>query len=165
MEKESKDKKTVKKKGFIREFKEFILRGNVIDMAIGIVIGVAFGAVVNSAVNDIIMPPIGLLLGKVNFANFFIVLKQGSTPSPYNTVSSAAEAGAVTLNYGLFINTLISFIIISFVIFGIIKLMNRFRKKEEAKPEETKECPYCYSSINVKAVKCPNCTSDLITSD
>lgn len=161
MEKERNDEKNVKKNGFIKEFKEFILRGNVIDLAIGIVIGVAFGTVVNSAVNDIIMPPIGLLLGKVNFANLFAVLRQGSTPPPYNTVSSAAEAGAVTLNYGLFINTIISFIIISLVIFGIIKLMNRFRRKEEAKPEETKECPYCYSSINIKAVKCPNCTSDL----
>ncbi len=161
MEEENNNEKSKKRGGLIKEFKEFIMRGNVIDMAIGIVIGVAFGTVINSAVNDIIMPPIGLLLGKVNFANLFAVLKQGSTPPPYNTVSAAGEAGAVTLNYGLFINTIISFIIISLVIFGIIKLMNRFRKKEEPKQEELKECPYCYSSINIKAVKCPNCTADL----
>jgi large conductance mechanosensitive channel len=145
----------------IKEFKEFIMRGNVIDMAIGIVIGIAFGAVINSVVNDIIMPPIGLLLGKVNFANLFVVLRQGITPPPYNTVEAANEAGAVTLNYGLFINTVISFIIIALVVFGIVKLMNGLRKKEEVKPVEVKECPYCYSSINIKATRCPNCTSEL----
>ena len=161
MKKEKNEELSRKKSGAIKEFREFVLRGNVIDMAIGIVIGVAFGAVVNSAVNDIIMPPIGLLLGKVNFANLFVVLRNGQTPPPYNTVSAASEAGAVTLNYGLFINTIISFVIISLVIFGIIKLMNRFRKKEEPKPEDLKECPFCYSLINIKAVKCPSCTADL----
>lgn len=108
MKKEKNEDLSGKKSGAIKEFREFVLRGNVIDMAIGIVIGVAFGAVVNSAVNDIIMPPIGLLLGKVNFANLFVVLRNGQTPPPYNTVSAASEAGAVTLNYGLFINTIIS---------------------------------------------------------
>ena len=161
MGKDNDGEKSKKRGGAIKEFKEFILKGNVIDLAIGIVIGVAFGTVVNSAVNDIIMPPIGLLLGKVNFANMFIVLKKGLTSPPYNTVEAASEAGAVTVNYGLFINTIISFIIIGLVIFGIVKLMNKYRKKEEPKPEETKECPYCYSSINIKAVKCPNCTADL----
>jgi len=145
----------------IKEFKEFIMRGNVIDMAIGIVIGIAFGAVINSVVNDIIMPPIGLLLGKANFANLFVILRQGVTPPPYNTVEAANEAGAVTLNYGMFINSVINFIIIALVVFGIIKLMNSLRKKEEVKPAEVKECPYCYSSINIKATKCPNCTSEL----
>ncbi len=156
------DAKKIKKSGgFIKEFKEFIAKGNVLDMAIGIIIGVAFGAVVNSAVNDIIMPPIGLLLGKINFADMFVILKEGHLPSPYNTVSAANDAGAVTLNYGLFINTLISFIIIALVVFLIIKAANRFRKKEESKSEETKECPFCFSSIHIKAIKCPNCTADL----
>ena len=153
-------KKLKKSGGFIKEFKAFILKGSVIDMAIGIIIGVAFGAVVNSAVNDIIMPPIGLLLGKINFANLFVVLKKGLVPPPYNTVSAANEAGAVTLNYGLFINTLVSFIIIALVVFIIIKAVNRVRKKEP-EPEEVKECPYCFSSIRIKAIKCPNCTANL----
>lgn len=154
-------KKIKKRGGLIKEFREFIIKGNVLDMAIGIIIGVAFGAVVNSAVNDIIMPPIGLLLGRINFANLFVILKEGHLPSPYNTVNAANEAGAVTLNYGLFINTIISFIIIALVVFLIIKAVNRFRKKEEPKPEESKDCPFCFSSIHIKAIKCPNCTADL----
>ncbi|MCE5329751.1 large conductance mechanosensitive channel protein MscL [bacterium] len=154
-------KEKPKKNGFIKEFKDFIMHGNVIDMAIGIVIGIAFGAIVNSAVNDIIMPPVGLLLGKADFTNLFAVLRQGSTPGPYVSLSDAKAAGAVTLNYGIFINTIISFVIIALVLFFIIKAVNRMQKKEEAKPADTKECPFCYTTINIKAVKCPNCTSDL----
>ncbi len=145
----------------MKEFKDFIIHGNVIGMAVGIVIGIAFGAIVSSLVADIIMPPIGLLLGKVDFLNLYAILRQGNTPGPYISLSDAKAAGAVTLNYGIFINTIISFIIIALVLFFIIKAVNRMQKKEEEKPADTKECPFCYTTINIKAVKCPNCTSDL----
>ena len=142
----------------LKEFKNFIMRGNVIDLAIGIILGVAFSAIVNSFVNDIIMPPIGLGLGKVDFSNLFAVLKQGSTPGPYLSLAAAKAAGAVTLNYGFFINTIISFLIIALVLFFIVKAMNKFRKKEAV---STKSCPFCFSVINIKATKCPNCTSEM----
>jgi large conductance mechanosensitive channel len=142
----------------LKEFKNFIMRGNVIDLAIGIIIGVAFSAIVNSFVNDIIMPPIGLGLGKVDFSNLFAVLKQGSTPGPYLSLAAAKAAGAVTLNYGFFINTIISFLIIALVLFFIVKAMNKFKKKEAV---AVKSCPFCCSSINIKATRCPNCTSEL----
>jgi len=154
-------KEKSKKNGFIKEFKDFVMRGNVIDMAIGIIIGIAFGTIVNSVVNDIIMPPVGLLLGKVDFSNLFAVLKKGNIPGPYLSLSDAKAAGAITINYGIFINTIISFIIIALVLFVIIKAVNHMKKKEEVKAVETKECPFCYTIINIKAVKCPNCTSDL----
>lgn len=147
-----------------REFKEFAMKGNVIDMAVGIIIGAAFGSIVNSLVNDVIMPPIGLLLGKVDFSNLFIVLKEGTAaPPPYTTVAEAKKAGAVTLNFGLFINTIISFLIVSFSVFLLIKNVNRFKRQKEVPPPipTTKECPYCFSTISVKAIRCPNCTSDL----
>jgi large conductance mechanosensitive channel len=144
----------------LNEFKKFIMRGNSIDLAIGIIIGVAFSAIVNSIVNDIIMPPIGLLLGKVDFSNLFAVLKQGNTAGPYLSLAAAKTAGAVTVNYGLFINTIISFLIIALVLFFIIKGMNRLKKKEEVKIT-TKDCPFCFTSINMKATRCPNCTSEL----
>jgi len=142
-----------------KEFKEFILRGNVLDLAIGIIIGAAFGKIVTSFVNDILMPPIGLLLGKVNFANLFINL----SGTPYATLADAQAAGAATINYGLFINTILDFIIVAFVIFLVIRQVNRMRAKPAAAPAEptTKECPYCFSAIPIKAVRCPNCTSDL----
>lgn len=148
-----------------KEFKEFAMRGNVIDMAVGIVIGAAFGTIVKSLVSDIIMPPIGLLLGKVDFANLFAVLKQGEAAAgPYASLADAQAAGAVTINYGVFINTLISFIVIAFAIFMVIRAMNNLKKKEEAPPAEptTKDCPYCLTSIPIKAVRCPNCTSQLV---
>lgn len=147
-----------------KEFKEFAMRGNVIDMAVGIVIGAAFGTIVKSLVSDIIMPPIGLLLGKVDFSNLFAVLKQGETVAgPYTSLVDAQAAGAVTINYGIFINTLISFIIISFAIFMVIRSMNKLKKKEEAPPAEptTQDCPYCFTSIPIKATRCPHCTSQL----
>lgn len=146
-----------------REFKEFAMKGNVIDMAVGIIIGAAFGSIVNSLVNDVIMPPVGLLLGKVDFSNLFIVLKEGAAAPPYTTVAEAKKAGAVTLNFGLFINTIISFLIVSFSVFLLIKNVNRFKRQKEVPPPipTTKECPYCFSTISVKAIRCPNCTSDL----
>ncbi len=149
----------------LKEFKEFIMRGNVIDMAVGIIIGAAFGAIVSSLVKDVIMPPIGLLLGDVDFANLFSVIKEGDPAGPYATLADAQAAGAVTINYGLFVNVVITFIIIAFVIFLIIRYINRLRRAAEkpkaAEVPTTKECPYCLSAIAVKATRCPNCTSDL----
>lgn len=146
-----------------KEFKEFAMRGNVIDMAVGIVIGAAFGAIVKSFVADVIMPPIGLLLGNVDFSNLFIVLKKGATPGPFASIEAANKAGAVTLNYGLFVNTVISFIIIAFAIFMVIRGINKLKREEMAPPEEptTKECEYCFSTISIKATRCANCTSEL----
>jgi len=149
----------------LKEFKEFAMRGNVIDMAVGIVIGAAFGTIVKSLVSDIIMPPIGLLLGNVDFANLFAVLKQGETlAGPYASLADAQAAGAVTINYGVFINTIISFIVIAFAIFMVIRNMNKLKKKEEAPPAipTTKDCPYCLTSIPIKATRCPHCTSKLV---
>ncbi len=148
----------------IKEFREFAVKGNVVDMAVGIIIGAAFGTIVKSLVADVIMPPIGLLLGNVDFSNLFIVLKQGATAGPYATVADASTAGAVTLNYGVFINTVISFIIVAFAVFMVIKSMNRMKRKEEAPapaPATTTECPFCYSTIAIQATRCPNCTSEL----
>jgi len=148
-----------------KEFKEFAMRGNVIDMAVGIIIGVAFGAIIQSLVKDIIMPPIGILLGNVDFTNLFLIVKQGATPGPYASLAQAQAAGAVSVNYGVFVNTLINFIIISFCIFFIIRTINRLKKQEPAPAAAptTKECTYCFSTIPIKALRCPNCTSELKT--
>lgn len=118
----------------LKEFREFAMRGNVVDMAVGIIIGAAFGKIVDSLVKDLIMPPIGLLLGKVDFSNLFFVLREGSTAAPYLTIDAAQKAGAVTFNYGLFINTLISFLIVAFAVFMLIRAINRLKRKEDAKP-------------------------------
>ena len=134
----------------LKEFKEFAMRGNVVDMAVGVVIGGAFGKVVTSLVNDIIMPPIGMMLGGADFSNLAITLKE-----------KTATAEAVAVKYGAFINTTLNFIIIAFAIFIVIKQMNRFKKPEKAAPSTTKECPECYSSIAVKATRCPHCTSKI----
>lgn len=145
----------------LKEFKEFAMKGNVVDMAIGIVIGAAFGAIVKSLVSDIIMPPVGLLLGNVDFANLFAVIKEGAA-GPYSTVADAQKAGAVTLNYGLFLNSIVSFLIVSFAVFLLVKSINNLRKQETPPPApETKECPYCVAVIPLKAVRCPHCTSEL----
>ena len=147
----------------LKEFKEFAMRGNVVDMAVGIVLGTAFGAIVKSLVSDIIMPPIGLLLGNVDFSNIFVVLKQGATPGPYETLEAAKQAGAVTLNVGVFIDTLVYFIIIAFAIFLVVKGINSLKRKEEAPPAEptTKTCPSCFMEIPIQAKRCPHCTADL----
>ncbi len=144
-----------------KDFKEFVMRGNVVDMAVGIVIGAAFGTIVKSFVDDILMPPIGLLLGNVDFSNLFITLKEGSKAAgPYASLAAAKAAGAVTLNLGVFINTVISFIIIAFAVFLVIKGMNTLKRQEEAAPT-TKECPFCLSAIPLQASRCPHCTSQL----
>ncbi len=148
----------------LKDFKEFAMRGSVVDMAVGIVIGAAFGTIVKSFVDDVLMPPIGLLLGNVDFSNFFILLKEGSkAAAPYASLAAAKAAGAVTLNLGAFINTIISFIIIAFAVFLVIKGLNRMKREEAAPPAEpsTKECPYCFSAIPLKASRCPQCTSEL----
>ena len=146
-----------------KDFKAFIMRGNVVDMAVGIIIGAAFGGIVTSLVNDVIMPPIGLLLGNVDFSNIFAVLKEGKTAGPYASVAAAKTAGAVTMNMGVFINTIINFIIVAFAIFLMIRSINQLKKKEEAPPAvpTTKECPFCIVSIPIKATRCPHCTSQL----
>jgi large conductance mechanosensitive channel len=147
----------------VKEFKEFAVKGNVVDMAVGIIIGAAFGTIVSSLVSDIIMPPIGMLLGNVDFSNLFLVIREGSQAGPFATLAAAKAAGAVTLNYGLFINTIINFLIVAFAIFIMVKQINRM-KREQAAPAAsptTKECPHCFSTINIKAVRCPNCTSNL----
>ncbi|MBN2620237.1 large conductance mechanosensitive channel protein MscL [candidate division WOR-3 bacterium] len=147
----------------LKEFKEFAMRGNVVDMAIGIIIGAAFGTIVKSLVSDVIMPPIGLLLGDVDFSNLFVVLKQGTATSPYLSLADAQTAGAVTLNYGMFINTVISFLIIAVAVFTVVKVMNQMKRKKEDAPAAptTKDCPFCRTSIPLKAVRCPHCTSQL----
>ena len=150
--------------GMVKEFREFAVKGNVVDMAVGIIIGAAFGTIVKSLVADILMPPIGLLLGNVDFSNLFIVIKQGAEiAGPYATLADATSAGAVTLNYGVFINTIISFVIVALAIFILVKNINRLKRAEEVKPSAptTKECPFCFSAIPIKAVKCPHCTSDV----
>jgi large conductance mechanosensitive channel len=147
----------------LKEFKEFAMRGNVIDMAVGIIIGAAFGLITGSLVADILSPVIGILLGDVDFKSLFIVLKEGTTPGPYATVAAAKEAGAVTMNYGIFINTIINFIIVAIAIFILIRNINRLKRQEEAPPAvpTTKECPYCLSTISIKATRCAHCTSEL----
>ena len=149
----------------LKEFKEFAMKGNVLDMAIGIIIGAAFGTIVKSLVSDVIMPPIGLLLGNVDFSSLFIPLKEGAkVAGPYATLADAQAAGAVTLNYGVFINTLISFLIIAFSVFMIVKSINKLKRKEEEIPPAaptTKKCPYCYTEISIQATRCPACTSEI----
>jgi large conductance mechanosensitive channel len=143
------------------EFKKFAMRGNVVDMAVGIIIGGAFGTIVKSLVDDVLMPPIGLLLGGVDFSDLFITLKQGTTAGPYLTLALAKEAGAVTMNLGLFINAVISFLIVAFAVFLLIKAINKLQKPPPAAAPATKECPKCFSAIPIKATRCPQCTSEL----
>ena len=148
----------------LQDFKAFITRGNVIDMAVGIIIGIAFGAVVSSFVKDIIMPPVGLALGDVDFVNLFVVLKEGLIPGPYASLADAQAAGAVSINYGLFIITIVNLLIIAAVVFFfIVRPVARMqaRKKAEEPAPPTKECPYCITAIPIKASRCPNCTSEL----
>ncbi|MHB8194087.1 MAG: large conductance mechanosensitive channel protein MscL [Bellilinea sp.] len=141
----------------LKEFKTFIMRGSVVDLAIGIVIGGAFGAIITSLVNDVIMPPIGLLFGKVNFADLFVAL-DGNT---YESLAKAKELGAPTINYGLFINTIINFVIIGFVIFLVVKAINKMQKPAPAAAPTTKACVFCATEIPLAAKRCPHCTSEL----
>lgn len=141
----------------IKEFKEFLMRGNVLDLAVAVIIGSAFGAVINSLVKDVIMPPIGLILGKVNFSNLFIDISGQN----FKSLTDAQAAGAATINYGIFINTIINFLIVGFVIFLIIKAANKAKKPAPVAAPDKKDCPYCYSSIPIKATRCPQCTSEL----
>jgi large conductance mechanosensitive channel len=151
----------------LKDFKAFIMRGNVVDMAVGIIIGAAFSPIIASLVKDVIMPPIGFLFGKVDFTNLYAVIKQGTTPGPYTSLAAAQAAGAVTINDGNFINTIITFLIIAAVVFFLVvrpiaKLNERQKAKEAAvAPPATKECPFCFTQIPVKANRCPNCTSEL----
>lgn len=147
----------------LKEFKEFAVRGNVVDMAVGIIIGGAFGAIVKSLVSDVIMPPIGLLLGNVDFSNLFILVKEGASEGPYASLAEAQAAGAVTINYGVFANSVISFVIVAFAVFLLVRQINQLKRKEEAPPAkpQTKGCPYCISTIPINATRCPQCTSEL----
>jgi len=147
----------------LKEFREFAMRGNVVDMAVGIIIGAAFGTIVKSLVDDVIMPPIGLLLGNVDFSDLFITLKQGVTAGPYLTIADAKKAGAVTLNYGAFFNTIVSFVIVAFSVFLLIKGINKLKRQQETPTTAptTKDCPHCLSTIPIKATKCAHCTSQL----
>jgi len=148
----------------LKEFKAFIMRGNVLDLAVGIIIGAAFGAIVKSLVDDLIMPPIGLALGNVDFTNLFVVLKEGAkVPGPYASLADAKAAAAVTWNYGLFINNLVTFIIVAFAVFLVVRAANRLRPPETAAAPNTKDCPYCRMPIPVGATRCPECTSELRT--
>ena len=140
----------------LREFKEFVMRGNLLELAVAFILGVAFGRVVTSLVNDVIMPPIGLVLGGVDFSNLFINLSQ----TPYATLAEAQAAGAPTLNYGVFVLTVLDFVIVAFVVFMLVRAVNRMQRPKPAAPT-AKDCPYCLSSIPLKATRCPHCTSEL----
>jgi large conductance mechanosensitive channel len=142
----------------LKEFREFVMRGNVLDLAVAVIIGGAFGKVVTSLVNDVLMPPVGLLLGAVDFSDLFVNLSGTS----YASLAEAQQAGAPTINYGLFLNTVIDFVIVAFVIFLMVRAANRMRKPAQAPAEPTtKDCPFCLSAIPLKATRCPQCTSDL----
>jgi len=156
-------------KEVLSEFKKFALKGNVMDMAVGVIIGASFGKIVDSLVKDILMPPLGLLLGKVDFANLYVTLSDGSVPGPYASLDAAQKAGAVTINYGMFINVLISFLIVAFSVFILIKGINKLqdaverkaKKAEAAEAPKQKQCPYCKSMVDKAATRCPFCTSQL----
>jgi len=146
-----------------KEFKEFALRGNVLDMAVGIIIGGAFTPIAKSLVDDVIMPPLGLLLGDVQFQDMFVVLRAGEAAGPYATLQAARDAGAVVVGYGMFVNTILTFVLVAFAVFLIVKVFNRMRRQEEGAPEEatTRLCPHCLSTVPLKATRCAHCTSQL----
>jgi large conductance mechanosensitive channel len=145
-----------------KDFKAFIMRGNVLDLAVAVVIAGAFGAIVKSAVDDIIMPPIGLLLGGIDFSNLFLLLKAGpKAPAPYASLADAKAAGAVTVNYGMFLNTVIAFLIVALAVFIVVRVATRFQAKPAAAPPNTKACKFCATDIPIAATRCPNCTSQL----
>jgi len=141
----------------LKEFKEFVMRGNVLDLAVAVIIGAAFGRIITSLVSDILMPPIGIILGKVDFSNLFVDLSGANHP----TIAAAKAAGAATINYGIFLNTIIDFLIVAFVIFLVVKQANRMKKPAPAAAPVTKDCSYCYTNIPLQATRCPNCTSQV----
>jgi large conductance mechanosensitive channel len=145
----------------LKEFREFAVRGNAVDMAVGIIVGAAFGTVVSSLVNDVIMPPIGLLLGGMDFSNLYVQLRSGSPPGPYASLGDAQAAGAVTVRYGLFINAVISLVIVSFVMFLLVRAVTGLKREAPLATTSAEDCPYCLSSIPIKATRCPFCTSEL----
>jgi large conductance mechanosensitive channel len=150
----------------LQEFKEFIAKGNVMDMAIGVIMGTAFGAIVKSLVSDVIMPPIGLLLGGVDFANLYVLMEKGDPAGPYASLAEAQAAGAISINYGVFIDTVISFLIVALVVFVIVRYINQLKREDEPAPPAaptTRECPFCLSSVAIKATRCAHCTSELTT--
>ena len=146
----------------LKEFKAFVMRGNVLDLAVGIIIGAAFGTIVKSLVDDVIMPPVGLALGNVDFSDLFLLLKEGAKAAPpYASLADAKAAGAVTINYGQFINNVVTFIIVAFAVFLVVRAANRLRPPEAAEAPNTRDCPYCRMPIPVAATRCPQCTSEL----
>ena len=146
-----------------KEFKEFAIRGNVVDMAVGIIMGGAFGTIAKSLVDDVIMPPIGMLLGGVDFANLLLVIKEGAKPGPYAALADAKAAGAVTINYGVLLNNVVAFLIVALAVFFLVRGINALRRKQPAAAPapDTKACPFCASTIALKATRCPHCTSQL----
>ncbi|HEY2989385.1 MAG TPA: large-conductance mechanosensitive channel protein MscL [Candidatus Binatia bacterium] len=144
----------------LKEFKEFVIRGNVVDLAVGVIIGGAFGTIVKSLVDDVLMPPIGLMLGGVDFSNLFLVLKHGANPGPYLKLADAKATAAVTINYGLFVNSIITFLIIAFAVYLVVRAINQMHRKQEA-PPSMKLCSYCATMIPISAQRCPHCTSQL----
>ena len=144
----------------LKDFKEFAMKGNVLDMAVGIIIGAAFGKIVTSFVTDVLMPPLGLLLGKVDFSSLFIDLSGQHHP----TIAAAKAAGAATINYGIFINTIIDFLLVAFAVFLLVKQVNKLKRPAPAAAPSTKDCPFCASAIPLQAKRCPNCTSQLVAS-
>jgi large conductance mechanosensitive channel len=146
----------------LKDFKAFVMRGNVLDLAVGFIMGAAFGTIVTSLVNDVIMPPIGLALGKVDFANRYLLLEPGTkAAAPYGSLADAKAAGAVTLNYGVFVNAVVSFVIVALAVFLLVRLVARLQKPDPAAPQTTKACPACAMSIPIQASRCPHCTSSL----
>jgi len=145
----------------LKEFRNFALRGNVLDMAVGIIIGASFSTIVNSLVNDVLMPPFGWLLGGVNFENFYLTVKPGSPIGPYASLADAQVAGAVTVNYGIFINAIISFLIVALAMFLLIRAINRLQEDQPEAAPTSRDCPYCFTSIPIQATRCPHCTSRL----
>jgi large conductance mechanosensitive channel len=144
-----------------KEFREFAMKGNVVDMAVGVIIGASFGGIVKSAVDDLLMPPLGLLTGGMDFANQFALLKDGTPTGPYASLEAATAAGAVTLNYGIFLNALLTFVLVAFAVFLLVRMVNRLRREEPAPEAPTKSCQYCATDIPKAAVRCPHCTSEL----
>ena len=148
----------------LKEFKEFAIKGNAVDLAVGVIIGAAFGGIVNSLVKDILMPPLGLLMGGLDFSNKFMILKDAPGGGSFNTPAEAAKAGAVTWNYGNFVTLIINFLIVAFCIFLVVKVMNRLKKPSPAAAAVSKDCPACAMTIPIKATRCPHCTTDFSAS-